>query len=229
MLSLKQSLFSQVLNDLVPRLTGILRAERTFAGCAGYGLRTPLDSIPDSPIAPQAKIDPNSCCSAKQQLGSLQGTGRDSKFSKQMNWSPLLADSQAESECEVIDVRSCLEVLFREYRPLAESRDMTCTLFGEARVTAPQASAERLLVALLHNGLNFGEEFVQFRLSDRGLQMLNPAAGSESGQDQDDHGLEIVRHICERYGWQLSYGYRKQVFVVNISFQPSEKSRLRCF
>ncbi|MBN3564374.1 hypothetical protein [Aliamphritea spongicola] len=228
-MSLKQSLFSQVLNDLVSRLAGVLRAERTFAGCAGYGLRTPLDSIPDSPIAPQAKIVPNSCCSAKQQPGHVQDTGRNSEFSGQMRRSILLPVSQAESECEIIDMRSHLEALFREYRSLAESRDMTCTLFGEARVTAPPALVDTLLTALLHNGLNFGEEFVQFRLSDRGLQMLNPVGGSESGQDQDGNGLEIIRRICERYGWQLSYGYRKQVFVVNISFQPSEKSRQHCF
>ena len=220
MLSLNTSSFRQGLNDLVQHLVETLQAKNGFARYAGHGLPTQQGAIAEIPLAPKSI-----CSAAKNQLSSEQACGPSGRMTR---INPLPA-AQAESECETIDVRSCLEALFRECQPLAESREMTFTLFGEACVTAPKAPVNTLLTVLLNNGLNFAEELVQFRLSERGLQMLNPVSGAESGQAQDGHGLEIVRDICERCGWLLSYGYRKQVFVVNISFQHADNARQHNF
>ncbi|MBN3564378.1 hypothetical protein [Aliamphritea spongicola] len=220
MLSLNTSSFHQALNDLVQRLVETLQAKSGFARYAGHGLHTLQGTIAEVPLAPKSIGN-----AAKNQLSSEQACGPSGRM---IRINPLPA-SEEESECETINVRSRLEALFRECQPQADSRDMTFTLFGEARVTAPLALVDTLLTALLHNGLNFGEEFVQFRLSGRGLQMLNPVSGAESGQGQDGHGLEIVRDICKRFGWQLSYGYRKQVFVMNISFQHAGNSLQHSF
>ena len=194
----------------------LYRRKMALSGMRGMGLHALQGTIAEVPLAPKSIGN-----AGKNQLSNELACGPSSRMSR-INPLPV---AQAESECVAIDVRSRLEALFREYQPQADSRDMTFTLFGEVRVTAPPALVDTLLTALLHNGLNFGEEFVQFRLSGRGLQMLNPVSGAESGQGQDVHGLEIVRDICERCGWQLSYGYRKQVFVVNISFQHADNSR----
>lgn len=210
MLSLNKSLFRQVLCDLVQRLTGV--SDNVFARYTGREWLTPqgITSYPSE----AGKL---SCCAANTQWRSVQSAKDVCKPSGGIARPARLPDSQV-SECDTTDLRLRLEALFSEYQSQAESRDVIFTLFGEARVAAPPALVDTLLVALLDNGLNFAEEFVQFRLSARGLQMLNPVSGSGAGQDLDGHGLEVARRICEGCGWQLTHAYRKQVFVVDICF-----------
>lgn len=209
MLSLNTSLFRRLLCDPVARLTASANA---VARHAGHGWLTPQGVIPYVPEA--ARL---SCCAENKQWRSVPRSKEVCKPSGGVIRPAMLPESP-ESGCGTVDVGTRLEALFSEHRSQAERRDVIFTLFGEARVTAPPALVDTLLAALLNNGLNFAEEFVQFRLSARGLQMLNPVSGSGAGQDHDGNGLEIARRICERCGWQLSHAYRKQVFVVNICF-----------
>ncbi len=211
---------SRVLTDLVQRLTRSLQTEKAFTRHASHELRTPLGIIRNS-----LSVLKLPGCPAEKQLRSVQRIERACEQSERITQAfLLLGNSQQRLECMPVDLHIRLQEMFTEFEPLAQSRAMRYTQFGSARIHAHTALLDVLLDNLLRNGFNYGETFLQARLSEQKLQILNPVSCSEPELDRYGYGLEIVRRICERCGWQLSHGLCKQAYVVNIDFSPLSPS-----
>lgn len=226
------------INKLLESNTAAFRQQKEFTENASHELQTPLAIV-------QSKLDlllQDGALSAGQAKIIEETNNALSRVSRINKNLLLLSKIENQQFLEKQQVNMS--------EPLHEILDLLSDLLGERTIDADVSPVclvegnrmliEIMLTNLLMNSLRHTEKDVKIRLSlsPIGLVISNPGnypldgaklfrrfSAASSQTPGSGLGLSLVKEICARYNWGISYGFedKHHVFRVNFAEQPTEQ------
>ena len=137
---------------------------------------------------------------------------------------------------EKLTVKPVLEEMLRKYTPLLDEKHITCTLDGDASLTADRAGLETILENLIANAVKYTPEGGQIRASaDRKRIVLSNSVSGQidvrhlkqpfvrgdaarSNPDGSGLGLALADRAALAAGWRLRLSCKDGLFRAEIRF-----------
>ena len=216
-------ILSRALTDLVARLTQSLQTEKAFTRHASHELRTPLGTIRNALAVLQLPG-----CASQVRERNLQRIERACLQSEKITQAfLLLGNSQQPVQTDQLDLAMLVSRVSASFadQATAQGIELQQLAEGDVCVQANPALLEVLLDNLFRNGISYGEDYLQISISPAAIVISNPvrqAGQTDIAEQHYGYGLEIVRRICERCGWQLDISRPDGHFRVAVSFIPQQ-------
>lgn len=224
---------NQRLDKLIAGNIAIYNQQKAFADNASHELQTPLAII-------QSKLDLllQSAPLTNEQytiIGDVnKALARVSRINKNLLLLAKIENSQF-MEKESIDISALLENILLQLATIAGSKQITITpvLQPGIEVTGNPVLIEILLNNLIINAIRYsaGDSEVSVQLSVHQLIISNPGSEplqqeqlfkrfstSSSQQPGTGLGLALVKEICYRYNWQVSYAFENRQHIFSLAF-----------
>ena len=211
------------MDDYQDRIARLLERERSLTDDISHELRTPT-----SVIATAAELlldDASIAGAARERVGRIARAAR--RTMSVVDTLLFLGRGGSTDAAVRVDLRDVVNDTLEAFRPLADSKgiDLRAEFGDQQWVSAPPESAAIVLRNLVENALRFTDhgtvrivlESGRLIVEDTGigLQGVNPTRIFERGYRSDSSqgtglGLDLIRRICERVGWQASAHQRSE-------------------
>lgn len=211
-------ILAESLKDFTQRLQSQLEREQEFTHDVSHELRTPLAVIQGSLeiLEKQADLSPIQM----RAIGRMRTTAQDMQAI--IDILLLLAREQNHKHNEQVNINQLVRLLMQQIEE-THNADQHVQLRLEANsqlsLNAPNQAVAIVLSNLLRNACNYTHEGTITTRIDQGKVMIQDTGLGIPNQDiervqqafQRSHpqikghglGLDIVRRLCERYGWSL--------------------------
>lgn len=214
---------AQAMDGYQDRISRLLERERSLTDDISHELRTPTSVIA---TASELLLDDATVVgAARERVGRIARAAR--RTMSVVDALMFLGRGESAGAPVRVSLREVVKDTVEAFRPLADAKgiDLRAECGDQQWVSAPSESAAIVLRNLVENAIRFTRhgavrvilEPGRLIVEDTGvgLEGVNPARIFERGYRSDSSrgsglGLDLIRRICERVGWQASAHQRPE-------------------
>ena len=207
---------------------------KSFTENASHEIQTPL-----AIIASKLELLSQSESLKEEQMNIIQTISETTNRLSKLNQSLILLtkiDNKQFREAEEVDISALILHHLNNYEELLHAKQIAVTKNIEPgiKLILNETLAEILIINLLTNAIkhNIDNGSIQITLNKQSFTIANTGIKLESepselferfkkdkvNSDSLGLGLSIVKKICERYGYEISYDYSKLLHTTTINF-----------
>jgi signal transduction histidine kinase len=219
------------INKLIDSNVAVFRQQKEFTENASHELQTPLAIV-------QSKLDlllQDPLISSGQSMiieETNRALGRVARINKNLLLLAKIENLQF-VEMQDVDVSSLIQQLLELFQDLFREASIQYETNSACVVKGNSILVEIMLTNLLMNALRYtnanSKIFISIyervlRISNAGSYALDGSKMFKRFSTASNHtpgsglGLSIVKEICNRYGWDISYDYIKSMHVFTVKF-----------
>ncbi len=225
---------NEAISVMANRVSKDYREIKNFTEDASHEIQTPLAIIKS-----KMELLSQSENLREEQMNTIQSVYEVTNRLSRLNQSLILLtkiDNQQFRENDEVDISICINNYLNNYEELITAKLITITknIQLNVKLKMNETLAEILISNLVTNAIkhNIDKGTIEIRLtksqmfiSNTGvplnnypLELFERFRKDKVNSDSLGLGLSIVKRICERYGFQISYNYSNLLHSVNINF-----------
>lgn len=210
-------LIAAAVDDYQGRLTRLLARERSLTDDISHELRTPMSVI--TTASELLLVDPTVTGVARERVERIARAGR--RTGLVVEGLLLLGRDDSLNVPVVVDLQKVVNDTVELYLPVARAKglDLQVASSGEQLLPAPPSAVSIVLQNLIENAIRFTARRSVRVLLEPGRLAVEDTGVGLAGVDQSrifergyrsdvspgsGLGLDLIRRICDRLGWQVS-------------------------
>jgi len=216
-------------SETLDRIRSAFEREKRFSGYASHELRTPVAIIKSSLNLWQTcqRVDDPGLATQKQQAAVKRIAVASKQMEEVIQTFLLLSRTpkqEREQDLEPVDLREMVALELDKFQGLEsyQSIQVNAELDQSVTLLANAVAANVIATTLLRNSFEYCAGEIQIELTPDHLRILNDI--DQLRIEKAEHfgfGLDIVRQLCERMGWNHQISQPKgDGYQVLIHFRP---------